>query len=171
VKRINLVQLSSSLLNALADGDIEAANFSSPIQFGAYFVNPECRSTWRRRASQIAENPNVALWITRAIVDIDNDAVVGRAGFHGPPNTAGMVEIGYAVDPLFRRQGYARAALVALLNCARNHGSVQTVRATIRPDNHASLALVRQYGFAEVGEQWDDEDGLEIIFEVSADAD
>ncbi len=25
-----------------------------------------------------------------------------------------------------------------------------------------------QYGFAAVGEQWDDEDGLETIFEVNA---
>lgn len=36
------------------------------------------------------------------------------------------------------------------------------------PDNLASLALIDQYGFREVGEQWDDEDGLETIFEVAA---
>lgn len=30
-------------------------------------------------------------------------------------------------------------------------------------------ALVLQYTFTEVGEQWDDEDGLETIFEVDAD--
>jgi len=45
---------------------------------------------------------------------------------------------------------------------------VHTVRASIRPDNVASRALVAQYGFVEVGEQWDDEDGLETVFEVSA---
>jgi hypothetical protein len=28
--------------------------------------------------------------------------------------------------------------------------------------------LASQYGFAEVGEQWDEEDGLEIIYEVPA---
>jgi hypothetical protein len=28
--------------------------------------------------------------------------------------------------------------------------------------------LASQYGFTEVGEQWDDEDGLEIIYEVDA---
>jgi hypothetical protein len=28
--------------------------------------------------------------------------------------------------------------------------------------------LASQYGFVEVGEQWDDEDGLEIIYEVGA---
>jgi hypothetical protein len=28
--------------------------------------------------------------------------------------------------------------------------------------------LASQYGFAEVGEQWDEADGLEIIYEVAA---
>ena len=28
--------------------------------------------------------------------------------------------------------------------------------------------VASQYGFTEVGEQWDDEDGLEIIYEVDA---
>jgi ribosomal-protein-alanine N-acetyltransferase len=94
--------------------------------------------------------------------------VVGRAGFHGPPDVTGMVEVGYAIDPVFRRQGYARAALVALLKWAKDDASIVTVRATISPDNLASRALVAQYGFVEVGEQWDDEDGLETIFEVDA---
>jgi len=79
-----------------------------------------------------------------------------------------MVEVGYAIDPAFRRRGFARAALVALLKWAKADASIQTIRATISPDNLASRALVGQYGFVEVGEQWDDEDGLEIIFELDA---
>ena len=38
----------------------------------------------------------------------------------------------------------------------------------ISPDNDVSIAFVRRHGFVEVGEQWDDEDGLEIVFEVAA---
>jgi hypothetical protein len=45
---------------------------------------------------------------------------------------------------------------------------VHRVRVTISPDNVASSGLVAQYGFTEVGEQWDDEDGLEIIYEIDA---
>ena len=37
------------------------------------------------------------------------------------------------------------------------------------PTNAASLALIQQYNFLEVGEQWDDEDGLEIIYEMPVD--
>ena len=79
-----------------------------------------------------------------------------------------MVEIGYAVDPVYRRRGYARAALEALLQRAAREPHVHTVRVTIGPDNVASQQLAAQYGFTEVGEQWDDEDGLEIIYEVDA---
>ena len=39
------------------------------------------------------------------------------------------------------------------------------VRATVSPDNAASLAVIRNGRFVHVGEQWDDEDGLELVFE------
>lgn len=159
------------MIHALAAGDLAAANRAALITFTLtpYFVAPESRSTWRRRSKQIEADPATAGWITRAIVDADRWMAVGRAGYHGPPDPAGMVEVGYAVDPPHRRRGYARAALVALLERAQREPEVRTVRATIRPDNHASRLLVLQYGFIEVGEQWDDEDGLETIFEVRAD--
>ncbi|MFD3266661.1 GNAT family N-acetyltransferase [Phenylobacterium ferrooxidans] len=168
MSRIDLVQLSPSVLSALAAGDLAAANLAAPISFSAYFVGPEWRNVWRRRAAQVADDQASAAWITRAILDVDRGLLVGRAGFHGPPNAAGMVEVGYAIDPAFRRQGYARAALIALLKWAKDDASIMTVRATISPYNLASRALVAQYGFVEVGEQWDDEDGLETIFEVDA---
>ena len=53
------------------------------------------------------------------------------------------------------------SALLANRRCA-------PVRVTSGPDNVASYQLASQYGFAEVGHQWDDEDSLEIIYEVDA---
>jgi RimJ/RimL family protein N-acetyltransferase len=108
-----------------------------------------------------------AAWVTGVIWDDERHLAVGRAGFHGPPDAAGLVEIGYAVDPAYRRRGYARAALEALLRRAATDPQVRTVRVTITPDNAASYGLASQYGFTRVGEQWDDEDGLEIIHEVT----
>ena len=93
---------------------------------------------------------------------------VGRAGYHAPPDASGMVEIGYAIDPEYRRRGYARAALEALLARATREPRVRRVRVSIRPDNVASYQLASQYGFRKVGEQWDDEDGLEFGYEISA---
>ena len=63
--------------------------------------------------------------------------------------------------------GYARAALATLLDRAAHEPAVRTVRATVAPDNVASRDLVLQYGFVRVGVQWDDEDGLEVVYEVA----
>lgn len=165
---VNLVALPAETIHSLADGDLAVANASSPVELPPYFIGPECIGTWRMRAEQITVDAGDLDWITRAVVDAHRGAVVGRAGYHGPPDSDGMVEVGYAIDPLWRRRGYARASLEALLERAGREPSVRTVRATIRPDNLPSRQLIAGYGFAEVGEQWDDEDGLETIFEVAA---
>jgi RimJ/RimL family protein N-acetyltransferase len=120
------------------------------------------------RSKQALEDPESAAWVTGVMWDEQQGIAVGRAGFHGPPDASGMVEIGYAVDPAHRRRGYARAALESLLERASREPSIRTARVTISPDNTASRHLALQYGFTAVGEQWDDEDGLEIVFEVGA---
>jgi [ribosomal protein S5]-alanine N-acetyltransferase len=58
--------------------------------------------------------------------------------------------------------------LSALRRRAAGEPEVRTVRVTISPDNAASLATIAGYGFVHVGEQWDEQDGLEIIVEVDA---
>ena len=77
-----------------------------------------------------------------------------------------MVEVAYFVDPAHRRRGFATALLAAALAWASADPAVRTVRASISPDNVASLATLRPFGFVEVGEQWDEEDGLELLFEL-----
>ena len=166
--RVRIVHLPGPAFRALADGDLEAANAASPVPFSEYFVSPDWAGTWKRRSDQVEADPASAAWVTGVIWDEQQQVAVGRAGYHGPPDPAGMVEIGYAVDPAYRRRGYARAALEALLERAAREPDVQTVRATISPDNTPSYALASQYGFVKVGEQWDEEDGLEIIYEVPA---
>jgi [ribosomal protein S5]-alanine N-acetyltransferase len=169
-KVVRLVELCDPVINALAAGDLTTANRAATVTLTPYLVDAGSIRVWQRRSRQIEIDPLCRGWITRAILDLKCQEVVGRAGYHGPPDRTGMVEVGYAVDPAYRRQGYARAALVALLDRASREPSVRRVRATISPDNTTSRHLVAQYGFVEVGEQWDDDDGLETIFEVEANA-
>jgi RimJ/RimL family protein N-acetyltransferase len=76
-----------------------------------------------------------------------------------------MVEVAYGVDPAFRRQGYGGALLATALDWAASVPAVTVVRASVSPDNVASLATLGPFGFEKVGEQWDEEDGLELLFE------
>ncbi|MBJ7355869.1 GNAT family N-acetyltransferase [Nocardioides sp.] len=164
--QVRIVHLSAEALGALAAGDLEAASAASPVPLTPWLVSDEAIGTWRYRVRQVADTPADLGWVTGVIWDDEREVVVGKAGFHGAPDASGMVEVGYAVDPAERRRGYARAALLAMLDRARAEPSVRTFRATVSPTNTASLGLIAQLPFAEVGEQWDDEDGLETIYEL-----
>ena len=164
--KVRIVHLSPDALAALAAGDIAAADARSPVPLSQWLVSDEAIGTWKYRARQVVETPEDVEWVTGVIWSVPMRCVVGKAGFHAAPDDEGMVEVGYAVDPAYRRQGYARASLLAMLARALADSDVRTFRASVSPDNAASLALIAQLPFVEVGEQWDDEDGLETIFEL-----
>ncbi|MQA93561.1 MAG: GNAT family N-acetyltransferase [Streptosporangiales bacterium] len=167
-KRLRFLPLPSEALAALADGDASVAEKTLGVALTGYFLTEEARWVWSYRLGQIENDPAAAEWLTRVVVDDAPQAAVGYAGFHGPPDASGTVELGYSVDPRWRRRGYARAILTELLARAAAAPGVRTVRATIRPDNTASMATIAGFGFAAVGEQWDARDGLETIYERPA---
>ncbi|OAQ97335.1 hypothetical protein LLEC1_07520 [Akanthomyces lecanii] len=163
-----LVQLPLPVMDALANNDLKSARaLSDDPNISPYIATDECAVVWKRRAAQIRASPDHATWVTRIIVDTQTGAIVGRAGYHGPPDENGMVEVGYSIDPLSRRRGHAQAALKIMLDVAAADARVKVVRASISPSNIASMGMVAKYEFKEVGEQWDDEDGLEKIWEVA----
>jgi ribosomal-protein-alanine N-acetyltransferase len=169
-KRVRFVELSGEALRALADGDLAGGSAEAGVALDEYFVSDRARGIFGYRADQLAKDPSVAPWIVRAAVSEPDGAVVGDAGFHGPPDEAGMVEVGYTVVPEYRRQGYARAMLRALLVRAAAEPAVRTVRARVGSGNTASLATLTGFGFTRVGEQGGEHDGLTVVFEVPADA-
>lgn len=165
-KSVRFVDLSGTAMTALLDDDLARAGTETGLELPGYFLTDRAKWVWRYRIDQLASDPGGAGWLTQAVVAEPEGHVVGYAGFHGPPDEAGMVEIGYSVVPGHRRQGYARAMLAGLVRRAAAAAGVRTARVTISPDNTASLATISGFGFVEAGEQWDEEDGLELIFEI-----
>jgi [ribosomal protein S5]-alanine N-acetyltransferase len=168
VVTVRLLTLPVDAMLLLLDGELAAAGAAAGVELTDYFLTEESRWLWRLRIDQIRRDPASQYWIARAALDAQSGYVVGHAGFHGPPDDEGMVEVGYSVDPHYRRHGYAKAMLRELLSRARSEPGVRTVRASISPDNAASLATVHGFGFVEVGEQWDEQDGLELVLELPA---
>ena len=164
---VRIVQLPAEAILALADGDLAGANAASPVPLTDWAVSEGSVRTWQFRAVQAIQTPEDLPWITGVLWDDEEHAAVGLSGFHAAPDADGMVEVGYGVDPAYRRRGYARAALEIAIARSRSAPDVRTLRATISPDNEASLALIRQYPFVHNGEQWDEEDGVELIYELS----
>jgi RimJ/RimL family protein N-acetyltransferase len=162
---LHLVPLSMTAMRALVEGDLPTASAVTGATATPYLVDHAW--LWRIRLAQVATDPVALDWIARLAVAPDG-TVVGIVGFHGPPDERGMVEVAYGVDPLLRRRGYARALLALALGWAADEPAVKVVRASISPDNEASLATLRPFGFERVGEQWDEEDGLEVLLERPA---
>jgi ribosomal-protein-alanine N-acetyltransferase len=165
---VEFVELPPVCLRALLAGNLAEAGAELGVELPAFFLTERARWTWRYRLDQLTADPGIERWLTRAAVLVPDAVVVGYGGFHGPPDGAGMVELGYTVLPEHRRQGHARAMLGTLVGEAGLDPAVATVRVTISPDNDASLATIAGFGFVQVGEQWDDRDGLELIFEMPA---
>jgi ribosomal-protein-alanine N-acetyltransferase len=125
----------------------------------------------RRRLEQIYADPSSQQWFGRALVLRDPEpTMVGHAGFHGPPGVNGpeqplAVELGYTVFPHYQGRGFATEAAAALMDWARREPGIEHFIACVSPDNQPSLAVVRKLGFVQTGDQWDEEDGLELVFE------
>ena len=122
--------------------------------------------------SKLREDPSLAPWLARALVLRDEGRMIGHAGFHSAPAPQyleeflpGAIELGYTVFASERRRGYAREAVVALMEFARREQAALTgFVVSISPDNEPSLALVRGLGFAKIGEYDDPEDGIEHVY-------
>ncbi|WP_191247620.1 GNAT family N-acetyltransferase [Amycolatopsis deserti] len=158
---MRLIPLPADTYHALADGDLAAANRVAPVELTPYFVNPRWLPGWGRASARVRADPGVADWLAGAIAG--PDGVVGRAGYHGPPDERSAVEVTYEIEPAWRRRGYARAALNALVARAVGEPGVHSVRAVIRPHNTASRRLVVTSGFIETGEELPD--GPWVVYE------
>ncbi|GAA0932682.1 hypothetical protein GCM10009554_17330 [Kribbella koreensis] len=164
-KQIRFVELSPTTMAALLADDLAAAGREAGVELTELFTNDESKWLWNYRIAQLEDDPEAQRWIVRAAVSEPEGVVIGHGGYHGPPDENGMVEVGYTVDAAYRRQGYAKAILTALIERAVEEPGVKIVRASISPTNAASLATIAGFGFLEAGEQWDEEDGLELLFE------
>jgi ribosomal-protein-alanine N-acetyltransferase len=163
--RLELRLVPLPALEALIDRDAERAGAAMGLTLPPHFLDHP--GPWRFRRRQITEDPATAPWLVRLIVRRDDRAALGHAGLHGPPED-GFVEAGYTVFPAYRRRGYAREATAGLFTWAAGDERVERFRLSISPDNVASLGLAASMGFVQVGDQWDDEDGLELVLERPA---
>jgi RimJ/RimL family protein N-acetyltransferase len=93
------------------------------------------------------------------LVHREQREAIGTAGFKGPPDGGGIVEIAYGVAPSFEGQGYATEAAAALVAFAFDSGLVQLVRAHTLPAANASTRVLAKCGFRHVGEVVDPDDG------------
>jgi [ribosomal protein S5]-alanine N-acetyltransferase len=164
--RLVLRSMTPAFLSASARGLRQIDGLLGLTVAGAWFDED---SLARQRLADLGEDPRYAPWSLRAIGLRATDQMVGHIGFHTRPGPAYLaaiapsgVELGYTVYPPFRRRGYAREAIVAMMAWARAQG-VPRVVVSVAPGNAASQALAVSLGFVRVGGHMDEIDGYEDI--------
>jgi len=125
----------------------------------------EDRRVLRYRLAALEAQPTAAPYLLHMILD-SAGSLLGRIGCHAAPDDQGEVEIGYFVLPGVRGSGVASRAVDLFLDWLTAEG-VRSAVASVRPDNEASLTILRRRGFVEFGSQVDDEDGLELLMRRS----
>lgn len=159
-----------ALLEAFLAGDRTLVS-----QIAGFYVPDDLilsKSLLEMRLKQLQVSPEISPWLVRAIVIRQSRTMCGHVGFHskpGPEDLRGIapdgVELGYSVAERFRRKGYAKEAVSAMIKWALENHQQQRFILSIAPNNEASLAMARSMGFKEIGSHIDAEDGLELYFE------
>jgi len=93
------------------------------------------------------------------VVDRESGRVIGSAGFKGPPDDTGMVEIAYGIVPSREGRGYATEAASALVRFAFANEHVRLVRAHTLPLSNPSTRVLQKCGFRYIGAVVDPDDG------------
>ena len=119
------------------------------------------------RVPQVKEDPSRNIWFVRWIVLKESGEIIGSASFHGAPNEAGMIEIGLGIELAFQNEGYATEALMGMWSWVLDQPGVKTLRYTVSATNKPSMRIIEKFGFKHMGQQLDEIDGPEEIFEMS----
>lgn len=165
--RYSLVSMSVPFMRSLLARDLVGAALEIGAEVPADLPD-RLDGFLQLRIADLAADPVAQPWLGRAIVATGQvgRTIIGSVGFHAPPDATGRVEVGYHVEPGYRRQGVASEAVAAIFDWAFHDHGVHRFRAAIAPDNVASLAVAARFGFRQVGVQLDEVDGTELLFEL-----
>jgi [ribosomal protein S5]-alanine N-acetyltransferase len=173
--RVDLVSMSPDFLAALLAGRRGEAAELLGAAMPDEFPDAHDRGFLELRLGQMRKDPARQPLLVRAVVLRDDGRpLIGHAGFHGPPGVNGpqnpdALELGYTIFPPYRGRGFAREAAQGLIDWAGSALGVTHFVASVAPGNEPSLAIVRRLSFVQTGEQWDEEDGLELVWELHLD--
>ncbi|HET7584308.1 MAG TPA: GNAT family N-acetyltransferase [Gemmatimonadaceae bacterium] len=155
-----LVPYTPAQLVALIDEPAQfeqLSGFSAAEGLRSFIVSDEVSPHFLERLRALsAPDP----WLLGfVVVHREARCAIGNAGFTGPPDRSGSVEIGYGIVPAFEGRGYATQAARALTRFAFDDARVDVVRAHTLPQLNASTHVLAKCGYAFVGEIVHPEDG------------
>jgi RimJ/RimL family protein N-acetyltransferase len=169
-ERLDLVAMSQEFLEACLAGKQNLAEQLLDLHIPDDWFDHAWLMDLRLRQSK--DDPAYIPWLPRAIGLRAQGIMVGYINFHTAPGpdylatlAPGGVEFGYEIFSQYRRRGYAQETVVGIMEWTQRMHGVERFVLSISPENIPSLGLARKLGFIKIGEQIDDDDGLEEVFE------
>jgi [ribosomal protein S5]-alanine N-acetyltransferase len=107
--------------------------------------------TMRFLYEHLKANPDTLGWWTYLFVHGEDEVLIGQGGYKGKADEAGMVEIGYAIVPAYRRRGLATEAAQGLIDHAFAHARVKRIDAHTLAERNASTRVLEKVGMEFVG--------------------
>ena len=98
---------------------------------------------------------------------LDGGVLVGSCGFKTAPKE-NRVEIAYFTFPAFEGRGFGTQMARSLIEMARKTQADIVIFAQTRPEENASTAVLRKFGFKNLGEVKSPEDGLVWEWELDS---
>ncbi len=145
--RLDLVPFDLELCRAIVVGDRAVAAEWMGADLGAWPGGGELEFGFPSIYRALREDSSALGWHGRAIVVRMHGTVAGSVNLKGRPRN-GQVEIGWELDRLYRRQGYAREGASAVVTYAFSHREVHEVVAEIDAANAASIAVAEAIGMS-----------------------
>jgi RimJ/RimL family protein N-acetyltransferase len=149
-ERVELRQVPEGLARVLANPDADDPDSRS---WAHGYPLPGTRVAARNFVQQAeagAEGRN-GQWGMFQIILRETGEVIGDIGFHGPPDDAGTVEIGYSIVEQYRGRGLVGESAVAICGLTWSRPEVTRIIARTEEGNAASAGVLRHAGFREDG--------------------
>jgi RimJ/RimL family protein N-acetyltransferase len=149
-ERVELQQVPVGLARVLADPE---ADDPGSRTWARGYPLPGTRVAARNlvRQAEAARHDGNGQWGMFLIILRETGEVIGDIGFHGPPDEAGTVEIGYGIVEQYRGRGLVGESAVAVCDLTWSRPEVSRIIARTEEGNGASAGVLRHAGFREDG--------------------
>lgn len=133
-------------LLTLDDLDVVYRQFSD-ADMCEYFSEPPCDVDEAKGIIQHYQEPDGKAYLRYGMFDKVSNEFIGTCGYHYWDQTLKQVEIGYDIWKGFWRKGYISEALPVIIQLCFNHLNVNVIYVFVHPNNIASIASVKKFGF------------------------
>jgi ribosomal-protein-alanine N-acetyltransferase len=155
-ERLQLIACNKMHLNALIESERSLAGLLGVELAENWLVFPEAAAY---SLKMLEANPQILRWGMHLFIKKDENKIIGNGGFKGVADEQGMVEIGYAISPLYENQGLATEAARGMIDYAFSWSNVRMVDAHTLAEENASVKVLEKCGMTRIAEIHDEEDG------------